>query len=53
VQDVRQDLVPNYQLMIKLGIADTYAGLIIPAFFSAFGTLSPAPVHVGHCLVVG
>jgi|TARA_B110000116_G_scaffold110879_1_gene96151 hypothetical protein len=31
---VRQDLVPNDQLMIKLGIADTYAGLIIPADFA-------------------
>jgi len=31
-------MVPNYQLMIKLGIVDTYAGLIIPASFSAFGT---------------
>ena len=31
-------MVPNYQLMIKMGIVDTYAGLIIPASFSAFGT---------------
>ena len=31
-------MVPNYQLMIKLGLVDTYAGLIIPASFSAFGT---------------
>ena len=31
-------MVPNYQLMIKLGIVDTYWGLIIPASFSAFGT---------------
>lgn len=31
-------MVPNYQLMIKLGIVDTYWGLILPASFSAFGT---------------
>jgi len=31
-------MVPNYQLMIKLGIVDSYWGLIIPASFSAFGT---------------
>ena len=31
-------MVPNYQLMIKLSIVDTYWGLIIPASFSAFGT---------------
>ena len=31
-------MVPNYQLMIKMGIVDTYWGLIIPASFSAFGT---------------
>lgn len=31
-------MVPNFQLMIKLGLVDTYAGLIIPASFSAFGT---------------
>jgi len=31
-------MVPNYQLMIKLGMVDTYWGLIIPASFSAFGT---------------
>ena len=31
-------MVPNYQLMIKLELVDTYAGLIIPASFSAFGT---------------
>ena len=31
-------MVPNYQLMIKLGLVDSYAGLIIPASFSAFGT---------------
>ena len=31
-------MIPNYQIMIKLGLVDTYAGLIIPAAFSAFGT---------------
>jgi len=31
-------MIPNYQIMIKLGIVDSYLGLIIPASFSAFGT---------------
>jgi multiple sugar transport system permease protein len=31
-------IIPNYQIMIYLGLVDTYAGLIIPASFSAFGT---------------
>lgn len=31
-------MIPNYQIMIKLHLVDTYAGLIIPAAFSAFGT---------------
>jgi multiple sugar transport system permease protein len=31
-------MVPNYQLMIKLGLMDSLAGLILPASFSAFGT---------------
>ncbi len=31
-------MIPNYQTMIKLRLVDTYAGLIIPAAFSAFGT---------------
>ena len=31
-------MIPNYQIMIKLGLVDTYAGLIIPSSFSAFGT---------------
>jgi ABC-type glycerol-3-phosphate transport system permease component len=31
-------MIPNYQIMIKLGLVDTYLGLIIPAAFSAFGT---------------
>jgi ABC-type glycerol-3-phosphate transport system permease component len=31
-------MIPNYQIMITLGLVDSYAGLIIPAAFSAFGT---------------
>ncbi|MEZ6192097.1 MAG: carbohydrate ABC transporter permease [Phycisphaerales bacterium] len=31
-------MIPNYQVMISLGLIDTYWGLIIPAAFSAFGT---------------
>lgn len=31
-------MIPNYQIMITLGLVDTYWGLIIPAAFSAFGT---------------
>jgi ABC-type glycerol-3-phosphate transport system permease component len=31
-------MIPNYQIMIRLGLVDTYMGLIIPAAFSAFGT---------------
>ena len=31
-------MVPNYQVMITLGLVDTAAGLIIPAASSAFGT---------------
>lgn len=31
-------MLPNFQIMISLGLVDTYAGLIIPAAFSAFGT---------------
>ncbi len=31
-------MIPNYQIMISLGLVDTYAGLILPASFSAFGT---------------
>ncbi|MEM6560021.1 MAG: carbohydrate ABC transporter permease [Planctomycetota bacterium] len=30
--------IPNYQIMIELGLVDTLPGLIIPAAFSAFGT---------------
>ncbi len=31
-------MIPNYQIMIHLGLVDSYLGLIIPASFSAFGT---------------
>lgn len=31
-------MVPNFQVMIYLGLVDTLAGLILPAAFSAFGT---------------
>lgn len=31
-------MIPNYQIMIYLGLVDTMAGLILPAAFSAFGT---------------
>lgn len=31
-------MIPNYALMVKLGLLDSYAGLILPASFSAFGT---------------
>ena len=31
-------MIPNYQIMIKLHLVDSYAGLVIPAAFSAFGT---------------
>ena len=31
-------MIPNYQIMIRLGLMDTYLGLVIPAAFSAFGT---------------
>jgi ABC-type glycerol-3-phosphate transport system permease component len=31
-------MIPNYEIMIRLGWVDTFAGLIIPAAFSAFGT---------------
>jgi multiple sugar transport system permease protein len=30
--------LPNYQIMVALGLVNTYSGLIIPAAFSAFGT---------------
>jgi multiple sugar transport system permease protein len=31
-------MIPNYALMVKLHLLDSYSGLIIPAAFSAFGT---------------
>lgn len=31
-------MIPNYQIMISLGLVDTLAGLIIPAAFTSFGT---------------
>ncbi len=31
-------MVPNYQLMIRLGLVDSYTGLIITASFTPFGT---------------
>jgi multiple sugar transport system permease protein len=30
--------IPNYQIMIELGLVDTMAGLILPSAFSVFGT---------------
>ncbi len=31
-------MIPNYQIMITLGLVDTLIGLILPAAFTAFGT---------------
>ncbi len=31
-------MIPNFQIMITLGLVDTFAGLILPAAFTAFGT---------------
>lgn len=31
-------MLPNYQIMVELGLVNTYQGLIIPTAFSAFGT---------------
>ncbi len=31
-------MIPNYQIMIKLRLVDSYTGLILQAAFSAFGT---------------
>ncbi len=31
-------VLPNYQIMTKLGLVNTYRGLILPMAFSAFGT---------------
>jgi ABC-type glycerol-3-phosphate transport system permease component len=31
-------IIPNYQIMIQLGLVDSYLGLILPSAFSAVGT---------------
>ncbi|HQY88673.1 MAG TPA: carbohydrate ABC transporter permease [Tepidisphaeraceae bacterium] len=31
-------MIPNYEIMIQLGLVDTLIGLILPASFGAFGT---------------
>ncbi len=31
-------LIPTFQLMVRVGMVDTYLGLVLPAAFSAFGT---------------
>ena len=31
-------MIPNYAILVQLGLLDTYTGLIVPAAFSAFGT---------------
>ena len=31
-------LIPNFENMVKVGLVDTYVGLVLPASFSAFGT---------------
>ena len=31
-------MIPNYQIMISLGLVDTMIGLVLPGAFSAFGT---------------
>jgi ABC-type glycerol-3-phosphate transport system permease component len=31
-------MIPNYTVMVKLHLLDSYAGLIVPASFGAFGT---------------
>ncbi len=31
-------MIPNFAIMVRLHLLDTYAGLIVPAAFSAFGT---------------
>src|SRR4029077_15805985 len=30
-------MIPNFALMVKLHLLDTYTGLIVPSAFSAFG----------------
>lgn len=31
-------IIPNYQIMVSLGLVNTYTGLIVPMAFTAFGT---------------
>ena len=31
-------MIPNYAVMVQLGLLDSYTGLILPAAFTAFGT---------------
>ena len=31
-------IIPNYQIMVSLGLVNTYTGLILPQAFTAFGT---------------
>jgi len=31
-------MLPNYQVMVRLGLVNSYSGLILPMAFSAFGT---------------
>jgi ABC-type glycerol-3-phosphate transport system permease component len=31
-------LIPNFQLMVRFGLVDSYLGLVLPAAFGAFGT---------------
>lgn len=31
-------IIPNYQIMVSLGLVDTFVGLVLPAAFSPFGT---------------
>lgn len=31
-------LIPNYQIMVRFGLVDSFLGLILPAGFTAFGT---------------
>ena len=32
-------MLPNYQIMVKLGLVNTYSGLVLPMAFSACGSL--------------
>jgi multiple sugar transport system permease protein len=31
-------LIPNYEIMVRCGLMDTFLGLVLPSAFSAFGT---------------